>query len=47
MLDSYEAELADPSGIPIISPGSLKMEGVGILDGCGIAFGMHEGEGMR
>lgn len=47
MLDSYESELADPSGIPIISPGNLRMEGVGVFDGCGIAFGLHEGEGMR
>ncbi|KAJ9110836.1 hypothetical protein QFC19_001345 [Naganishia cerealis] len=48
MLDLYEAELANPSGIPIASPpGGLKMEGVGILDGCGIAFGLHDGEGMR
>lgn len=47
MLETYEAELADPSGIPIISPGSLTMEGVGVFDGCGIAFGLHEGEGMR
>lgn len=47
MLDSYEAELADPSGIPIISPGHLEMEGVGVFDGCGIAFGLHDGEGMK
>jgi hypothetical protein len=47
MLESYEAELSEPSGIPIVSPGSLKMEGVGVFDGCGIAFGMHDGEGMR
>jgi hypothetical protein len=47
MLETYEAELADPSGIPIIPPGSLTMEGVGVFDGCGIAFGLHEGEGMR
>lgn len=47
MLESYETELTDPSGIPIISPGNLKMEGVGVFDGCGVAFGMHDGEGMR
>lgn len=54
MLDVYEAELADPSGIPVVSPGSggvgrmrMRMEGVGVFDGCGVAFGLHDGEGMR
>lgn len=47
MLESYEAELSNPSGIPIISPGNLEMEGVGVFDECGIAFGLHGGEGMK
>ncbi|KAJ9101236.1 hypothetical protein QFC21_003455 [Naganishia friedmannii] len=52
MLEVYEAELADPSGIPIVPPTSagglrMRMEGVAVFDGCGVAFGLHDGEGMR
>ena len=48
MLQQYEAELRDPTGITLSPPPvGIKMEGIALLDDCGLAYGLDKGNGLE
>jgi hypothetical protein len=48
MLKQYEDELRDPTGVALKPPpAGIALEGVALLNECGLAFGLDQGNGLE